>query len=414
MASTTHDPIYNQLTYYSTAQAPYCDWRKQSPSTDRTISVPETTAATSLQSQVSNGYHISSLDYGAISQKRKRTRAVALDEVKQTMRELNHDDNPLSLYQPPPNTVIKAKNVHVQVVLDKSHIKHQVLDDKDEHYVVVPNVEFTERYQIVKLLGQGTFGKVARAYDREKGTKRAIKIIRSVPKYRDASRIELRNFTYNRTVPSSSNTVKRSARRRKVLLEPGTRLIDFGSATFNDEYHSSVVSTRHCCAPEIILNLVESFTGDTLFQTYDNLQHLAMMEAMCGGKIDPDIVRPVYKQDRGSSRHSANSAARYSKYYELDYLNAETRKGSNEYVKAMKKLPETISSHTDFSRQFLDLLRRIFVYDPKKRTTAEQVLQHPWFKEPLMDDSTYAYKLHMEQEKTRGLKQNRHYRHGNA
>ena len=118
MASTTHDPIYNQLTYYSTAQAPYCDWRKQSPSTDRTISVPETTAATSLQSQVSNGYHISSLDYGAISQKRKRTRAVALDEVKQTMRELNHDDNPLSLYQPPPNTVIKAKNVHVQVVLD--------------------------------------------------------------------------------------------------------------------------------------------------------------------------------------------------------------------------------------------------------------------------------------------------------
>jgi serine/threonine protein kinase len=31
------------------------------------------------------------------------------------------------------------------------------------------------------------------------------------------------------------------------------RLIDFGSATFEQEYHSSVVSTRHYRAPEIIL-----------------------------------------------------------------------------------------------------------------------------------------------------------------
>jgi dual-specificity kinase len=270
---------------------------------------------------------------------------------------------------------------------------------------------------IEKLLGQGTFGKVVQAYDKKKGTKCAIKVIRSVPKYRDASRIELRvlstlasndkhnvnrcihlrdcfdfrnhicivtdlygqsvfdflksngfvpfpsshiqkfakqlftsvaflhdlnlihtdlkpenillvnnnyqTFTYNRTVPSSSTTVNRSARHRKVLLDPEIRLIDFGSATFNDEYHSSVVSTRHYRAPEIILNLgwsfpcdiwsigcilVEFFTGDALFQTHDNLEHLAMMEAVCGGKIDREIVRAVYKADRGSSsRNSANS-----------------------------------------------------------------------------------------------------------
>ena len=46
--------------------------------------------------------------------------------------------------------------------------------------------------QVVKLLGQGTFGKVVEAYDRKKGTKCAVKIIRSIQKYRDASRIELR------------------------------------------------------------------------------------------------------------------------------------------------------------------------------------------------------------------------------
>jgi dual-specificity kinase len=46
--------------------------------------------------------------------------------------------------------------------------------------------------QVTKLLGQGTFGKVVQAQDRKRNKLVAIKIIRSVQKYRDASRIELR------------------------------------------------------------------------------------------------------------------------------------------------------------------------------------------------------------------------------
>lgn len=33
------------------------------------------------------------------------------------------------------------------------------------------------------------------------------------------------------------------------------RLIDFGSATFEDEYHCKIVSTRHYRAPEVILGI---------------------------------------------------------------------------------------------------------------------------------------------------------------
>lgn len=47
--------------------------------------------------------------------------------------------------------------------------------------------------QVEKLLGQGTFGKVVQARDKKRSNQLvAIKIIRSVQKYRDASRIELR------------------------------------------------------------------------------------------------------------------------------------------------------------------------------------------------------------------------------
>lgn len=49
--------------------------------------------------------------------------------------------------------------------------------------------------------------------------------------------------------------------------------------------------------------------------------------------------------------------------------------------------------NTPFNRNFLDLLQRIFVYDPKQRITAKQALKHPWFKESLIDDGTEAYRI---------------------
>jgi dual-specificity kinase len=130
-------------------------------------------------------------------------------------------------------------------------------------------------------------------------------------------------FTYSRRIPSSSTTVNRQAAQRKVLLDTEIRLIDFGSATFQDEYHSSVVSTRHYRAPEIILGLgwsfpcdiwsigcilVEFFTGDALFQTHDNLEHLAMMEAVCGKRLDTHLIQSVNGM---AKRNSGNPAAKY-------------------------------------------------------------------------------------------------------
>jgi dual-specificity kinase len=44
----------------------------------------------------------------------------------------------------------------------------------------------------VRLLGQGTFGKVVEAYDNRDRRRVAVKIIRAIQKYRDASRIEMR------------------------------------------------------------------------------------------------------------------------------------------------------------------------------------------------------------------------------
>ena len=50
---------------------------------------------------------------------------------------------------------------------------------------------------------------------------------------------------------------------------------------------------------------MEFYTGDALFQTHDNLEHLAMMESVCGGKIEPKIVRQVQNSGRGNNRNTA-------------------------------------------------------------------------------------------------------------
>jgi serine/threonine protein kinase len=188
---------------------------------------------------------------------------------------------------------------------------------------------------------------------------------------------EYQTFTYNRKIPSASTAnSNRQASQRKVLLDTEIRLIDFGSATFQDEYHSSVVSTRHYRAPEIILGLgwsfpcdiwsigcilVEFFTGDALFQTHDNLEHLAMMEAVVDQKVDPALIQQVNRMTRNGGNPAAKyvqscvfhrwpdayKVIRYFKRLKLDYPTPETTRASRRFVKAMKKLPVCIHHSTN-------------------------------------------------------------------
>ena len=68
---------------------------------------------------------------------------------------------------------------------------------------------------------------------------------------------------------------------------------------------------------------------------------------------------------------------------------------------AHRQLQDIIPPTTVFNKQFLDLLKKIFVYDPKQRITAKQALKHPWFKESIMDDGTEAARIRVERERER-------------
>lgn len=74
-------------------------------------------------------------------------------------------------------------------------------------------------------------------------------------------------------------------RDERTIVNPDIKVVDFGSATYDDEHHSTLVSTRHYRAPEVILALgwsqpcdvwsigcilIEYYLGFTVFPVSDN------------------------------------------------------------------------------------------------------------------------------------------------
>lgn len=389
-------------------------------------------------------------------------------------------------FLPPVQPVVKARDVYVPPVYDrKSSGQVTTVDDNDGHLIIGNETTLADgRFVVHKVLGQGTFGKVVSAFDTKNKTLCAVKIIRAVQKYRDASKIELRVLstlaTYDRNnrnrfihlrecfdyknhicivtdllgmsifdflrsnhylaFPPSHvqsfarqlisslaflrdlNLVHTDLKPENILLKNDTsftsdfpnhekykthqilndtsiHLIDFGSAVFNDEYHNSVVSTRHYRAPEIILGvgwsypcdmwsigciLVEFCTGEVLFQTRDNLEHLALMQRVIGKPLDRALLRAASLNDIGAEL--LNSSGK------INYPNSQTKKSSTKHVKSTRTLAHIIRGampHMEaddmYWKLFLDLLSKIFVYDPQKRITAREALNHPWLTTAVRD-----------------------------
>ncbi|XP_043665624.1 dual specificity protein kinase CLK2 isoform X1 [Vespula pensylvanica] len=155
------------------------------------------------------------------------------------------------------------------------------------------------------------------------------------------------------------------------------RLIDFGSATFDHEHHSTIVSTRHYRAPEVILELgwsqpcdvwsigcilFELYLGITLFQTHDNREHLAMMERILG-----TIPHRMARKTK-------------TKYFYYGKLDWDDKSSAGRYVRDnCKPLYRYLLSDDDEHRQLFDLIKRMLEYEPSQRIALKDALQHPFF-----------------------------------
>lgn len=113
---------------------------------------------------------------------------------------------------------------------------------------------------------------------------------------------------------------------------------------------------------------MEFFTGDALFQTHENLEHLAMMEAVVDSRIDTQLVSQVNRMTRNGGNPAskyvflpldagpihANMLYRYFKRLKLDYPQADTTRASRRFVKAMKRLDVSFLDQDHDEPQLID------------------------------------------------------------
>ncbi|EKF30938.1 protein kinase, putative, partial [Trypanosoma cruzi marinkellei] len=86
--------------------------------------------------------------------------------------------------------------VEVQPLPKKKKVTYALPNQSREegHFYVVLGEDIdvsTQRFKILSMLGEGTFGKVVEAWDRKRKEYCAVKIVRNVPKYTRDAKIEI-------------------------------------------------------------------------------------------------------------------------------------------------------------------------------------------------------------------------------
>lgn len=199
------------------------------------------------------------------------------------------------------------------------------------------------------------------------------------------------------------NIVKKNSRQKdfRRVKNASVRLIDFGSATFDHEHHSTIVSTRHYRAPEVILELgwsqpcdvwsigcimFELYTGFTLFQTHDNREHLAMMERILGG-----IPYRMAKKSKNG-------------YFWHGRLEWDHHSTAGQYVREnCKPLFRYMRGDNEDHRHLFDLISQMLEYDPQYRITMPDVVKHPYFEKLTPEERGDVQKNEQPRERSHSL-----------
>ena len=184
--------------------------------------------------------------------------------------------------------------------------------------------------------------------------------------------------------------------KKRVVEVPAStqvKVIDFGGATYDDDARkSTTINTRQYRGPEVILEvgwsypsdlwsagciIAELYTGDVLFATHHNLEHLALIER-CLGPFPRDILVKSPKGvadnffDLTSPEGKGEGWGRCRWREELDAA-------SQRHVRRMPWLEEVFEKDRDSG--IIELVRGLLEIDPRERLTATQALALPFLRD---------------------------------
>lgn len=333
-------------------------------------------------------------------------------------------------------------------------------DDNRGEYQATPGDHIAYRYEIVSLLGQGSFGQVLKCVDHGTGSAVALKIIRNKRRFQRQAQVEvsilstLRNadpsdqagivrvydsFTFRShlcitfellsanlyehikannfigmPLPSvhhiavqvlntlvylrGFNIVHCDLKPENILLNVSNnstsqaggssmnnpigscsvKVIDFGSSCYADQRVFTYIQSRFYRAPEVILGLAyghaidmwslacvlaELVTGTPLFPGEHEAEQMACICEILG-LPPPSLLR---ESPRGKLFFDLQTGAALP--IKPNSQGKVHRVGSQTLSGALNGRGDAL---------FVDFLRRCLQWDPARRMTAQQALQHPW------------------------------------
>ncbi|XP_072519312.1 dual specificity tyrosine-phosphorylation-regulated kinase 4 isoform X2 [Salminus brasiliensis] len=270
-------------------------------------------------------------------------------------------------------------------------------DDEHGSYLKVLHDHIAYRYEVLEVIGKGSFGQVLKCLDHKTNEMVAIKIIRNKKRANLYELIKKNNFqgfslALIRRFAHSLLKCLQMLHREKIIhcdLKPenillsqrgqgNIKVVDFGSSCYEQQRVYTYIQSRFYRSPEVILGhpysmaidmwslgciLAELYTGYPLFPGESEVEQIAcIMEVL--GMPPNDFVqtasrRRLFFDSKGNPRNITNSKGK------------KRRPNSKELASVLKTNDPL----------FLDFIRRCLVWDPTKRMTPDEAMQHEWIHE---------------------------------
>ncbi|XP_076878123.1 dual specificity tyrosine-phosphorylation-regulated kinase 4 isoform X2 [Brachyhypopomus gauderio] len=317
-------------------------------------------------------------------------------------------------------------------------------DDEHGNYLKVLHDHVAYRYEVLEVIGKGSFGQVLKCLDHKTNETVAIKVIRNKKRFHQQALVELKildavrrrdrdnchnvihmkeYFTFrghlcisfellganlyelikkNNFQGFSVALIRRFAHsllkclqmlhREKIIhcdLKPenillcqrgqgNIKVVDFGSSCYEQQRVYTYIQSRFYRSPEVILGhpysmaidmwslgciLAELYTGYPLFPGESEVEQIACIMEVLGLPPNDFVLtasrRRLFFDSKGNPRNITNS-------------KGKKRRPDSKDLGSVLKTNDAM---------FLDFIQRCLVWDPTKRMTPDEAIQHEWIHE---------------------------------